>query len=167
MRKENKKLIEEKNDKDEEETFNKIELINENEKNKEENNEKEEKEEKEENKDSKEKESNISFKKKDDLGILSPMSGSRIGAEGQEDDIENEKSNLFAFNEELENVKNKLEEMDQKLITLEKNSKLDPQKLLGETRNSEDVQLIKLNMKSLEEKIDDNNKKFTERNISK
>ena len=125
---------------------------------KEENNEKEEKEEKEENKDSKEKESNISFKKKDDLGILSPMSGSRIGAEGQEDDIENEKSNLFAFNEELENVKNKLEEMDQKLITLEKNSKLDPQKLLGETGNSEDVQLIKLNMKSLEEKIDDINK---------
>ena len=116
-----------------------------------------EKDEKEENKDSKEKESSISFKKKDDIAVLSPMSGSR-----QEDDLENEKSNLFAFNEEIENVKNKLEEMDQKLITLEKNSKLDPNKLLGETGNSEDVQLIKLNMKSLEEKINDLNKENVE-----
>ena len=55
----------------------------------------EKKEEKEENKESKEKgkDSSISFKKKED--IVSPMSGSRV--EGQEDDIENDKSNIFFF----------------------------------------------------------------------
>ena len=112
--------------------------------------------EKEENKESKEKEkdSSISFKKKED--IVSPMSGSRV--EGQEDDIENDKSNILIYNEEIENVKNKLEEMNQKLNKIEKNSKFDASKILGQTGNKEEVQLIKLNIKSLEEKIDEINK---------
>ena len=116
----------------------------------------EKKEEKEENKESKEKEkdSSISFKKKED--IVSPMSGSRV--EGQEDDIENDKSNILIYNEEIENVKNKLEEMNQKLNKIEKNSKFDASKILGQTGNKEEVQLIKLNIKSLEEKIDEINK---------
>ena len=116
----------------------------------------EKKEEKEENKESKEKEkdSSISFKKKED--IVSPMSGSRV--EGQEDDIENDKSNILIYNEEMENVKNKLEEMNQKLNKIEKNSKFDASKILGQTGNKEEVQLIKLNIKSLEEKIDEINK---------
>ena len=116
----------------------------------------EKKEEKEENKDSKEKEkdSSISFKKKED--IVSPMPGSRV--EGQEDDIENDKSNILIYNEEMENVKNKLEEMNQKLNKIEKNSKFDASKILGQTGNKEEVQLIKINIKSLEEKIYEINK---------
>ena len=129
------------------------------------------KEEKEENKESKEKELSISFKKKDDIVVSPPLSGDGSKLEDQEDDLENDndidndnyKSDLFVLNEEIENFKNKLEEMDQKIINLEKNTKLDPSKLLGETgSNSEDVQLIKLNMKSLEEKINEINQEENE-----
>ena len=116
--------------------------------------EKEKKEEKEE-QEEKEKELSISFKKKDDNNIVSPLSGS--GIDGQEDDIENDKSNIYMFNEEIENLKNKIEEINQKLNTLENNSKFNANKLLAETGNTEEVQLIKLNLKSLEEKINEMN----------
>ena len=56
----------------------------------------------------KEKEESISFKKKEETNILSPMSGSQVGEENQEDDLDNEKSNIFMLNEEIENLKNKL-----------------------------------------------------------
>ena len=122
---------------------------------------KEEKEEKDENKISKEKESSISFKNKEDNNnILSPMSGSgnKVDIEVQEDDIEDEKSNLFIYNEEIENIKEKLEQLDKKFNTFEKNAKFNPAKLLGEKGNSTDIQLIKLNLKTLEDKLDEMNK---------
>ena len=117
---------------------------------------KEEKEEKEEeNKESKEGKSSISFKKKEEA-ILTPLSGS--GIEGQEDEVENEGSNAFLFNEELENIKNKIEQIEQNIKKLENNSKFNPNKLLKNTGNSEEIQLIKLNQKTLEEKINELNK---------
>jgi hypothetical protein len=106
----------------------------------------------------KEKEESISFKKKEETNILSPMSGSQVGEENQEDDLDNEKSNIFMLNEEIENLKNKLETLEQKLNTIEKNSKFNPNQLLGETGNNDDIKLIKLNQKSLEDKIDEINK---------
>ena len=117
---------------------------------------KEEKEEKEEeNKESKEGKSSISFKKKEEA-ILTPLSGS--GIEGQEDEVDNEGSNAFLFNEELENIKNKIEQIEQNIKKLENNSKFNPNKLLKNTGNSEEIQLIKLNQKTLEEKINELNK---------
>ena len=106
----------------------------------------------------KEKEESISFKKKEETNILSPMSGSQVGEENQEDDLDNEKSNIFMLNEEIENLKNKLETFEQKLNTIEKNSKFNPNQLLGETGNNDDIKLIKLNQKSLEDKINEINK---------
>lgn len=123
---------------------------------------KEEKEEKEEeNKESKEGKSSISFKKKEEA-ILTPLSGS--GIEGQEDEVENEGSNAFLFNEELENIKNKIEQIEQNIKKLENNSKFNPNKLLKNAGNSEEIQLIKLNQKTLEEKINELNKDKTEIN---
>ena len=117
---------------------------------------KEEKEEKEEeNKESKEGKSSISFKKKEEA-ILTPLSGS--GIEGQEDEVDNEGSNAFLFNEELENIKNKIEQIEQNIKKLENNSKFNPNKLLKNAGNSEEIQLIKLNQKTLEEKINELNK---------
>ena len=103
----------------------------------------------------KEKEESISFKKKEETNILSPMSGSQVGEENQEDDLDNEKSNIFMLNEEIENLKNKLETFEQKLNTIEKNSKFNPNQLLGETGNNDDIKLIKLNQKSFEDKINE------------
>ena len=118
---------------------------------------KEEKEEenKDENKEPKEGKSSISFKKKEEA-ILTPLSGS--GIEGQEDEVDNEGSNAFLFNEELENIKNKIEQIEQNIKKLENNSKFNPNKLLKNTGNSEEIQLIKLNQKTLEEKINELNK---------
>jgi len=110
---------------------------------------------KDENKEPKEGKSSISFKKKEEA-ILTPLSGS--GIEGQEDEIENEGSNAFLFNEELENIKNKIEQIEQNIKKLENNSKFNPNKLLKNTGNSEEIQLIKLNQKTLEEKINELNK---------
>ena len=118
---------------------------------------KEEKEEenKDDNKELKEEKSSISFKKKEEA-ILTPLSGS--GIEGQEDEVENEGSNAFLFNEELENIKNKIEQIEQNIKKLENNSKFNPNKLLKNAGNSEEIQLIKLNQKTLEEKINELNK---------
>lgn len=110
---------------------------------------------KDENKEPKEGKSSISFKKKEEA-ILTPLSGS--GIEGQEDEVENEGSNAFLFNEELENIKNKIEQIEQNIKKLENNSKFNPNKLLKNTGNSEEIQLIKLNQKTLEEKINELNK---------
>ena len=130
--------------------------------NKEKNKKEENKEEKKEDeKELKERKSSISFKKKEDT-IMTPLSGS--GIEGQEDEIDNEKSNAFIFNEEIENIKNKLERLDQNLKRMENNSKFNPNKLLGISNNSEEIQLIKLNQKSLEEKINEINKEKDEMN---
>ena len=110
---------------------------------------------KDENKEPKEGKSSISFKKKEEA-ILTPLSGS--GIEGQEDEVENEGSNAFLFNEELENIKNKIEQIEQNIKKLENNSKFNPNKLLKNAGNSEEIQLIKLNQKTLEEKINELNK---------
>ena len=101
---------------------------------------------KDENKEPKEGKSSISFKKKEEA-ILTPLSGS--GIEGQEDEVENEGSNAFLFNEE---------QIEQNIKKLENNSKFNPNKLLKNTGNSEEIQLIKLNKKTLEEKINELNK---------
>ena len=108
-----------------------------------------------ENKEPKEGKSSISFKKKEEA-ILTPLSGS--GIEGQEDEVDNEGSNAFLFNEELENIKNKIEQIEQNIKKLENNSKFNPNKLLKNAGNSEEIQLIKLNQKTLEEKINELNK---------
>ena len=110
---------------------------------------------KDENKEPKEGKSSISFKKKEEA-ILTPLSGS--GIEGQEDEADNEGSNAFLFNEELENIKNKIEQIEQNIKKLENNSKFNPNKLLKNAGNSEEIQLIKLNQKTLEEKINELNK---------
>ena len=110
---------------------------------------------KDENKEPKEGKSSISFKKKE-VAILTPLSGS--GIEGQEDEVDNEGSNAFLFNEELENIKNKIEQIEQNIKKLENNSKFNPNKLLKNAGNSEEIQLIKLNQKTLEEKINELNK---------
>ena len=123
--------------------------------------EKNKEENKEEDKDLKERKSSISFKKKEGA-IMTPLSGS--GIEGQEDEADNERSNAFIFNEELENIKNKLETLEQNLKRIETNSKFNPNKLLGVSGNSEEIQLIKLNQKSLEEKINEMNKDKNEIN---
>ena len=123
--------------------------------------EKNKEENKEEDKDLKERKSSISFKKKEGA-IMTPLSGS--GIEGQEDEADNERSNAFIFNEELENIKNKLEALEQNLKRIETNSKFNPNKLLGVSGNSEEIQLIKLNQKSLEEKINEMNKDKNEIN---
>ena len=116
---------------------------------------------KDENKEPKEGKSSISFKKKEEA-ILTPLSGS--GIEGQEDEVDNEGSNAFLFNEELENIKNKIEQIEQNIKKLENNSKFNPNKLLKNAGNSEEIQLIKLNQKTLEEKINELNKDKTEIN---
>ena len=108
-----------------------------------EDNKKEEK--KEDEKELKEGKSNISFKKKEDGIMTPPLSGS--GIEGQEDEIDNEGTNAFIFNEEIENIKNKLESLEQNIKRIENNSKFNPNKLLGISNNSEEIQLIKLNQK--------------------
>ena len=123
--------------------------------------EKNREENKEEDKELKERKSSISFKKKEDA-IMTPLSGS--GIEGQEDEADNERSNAFLFNEELENIKNKLETLEQNIKRIETNSKFNPNKLLGVSGNSEEIQLIKLNQKSLEEKINEMNKDKNEIN---
>ena len=123
--------------------------------------EKNKEENKEEDKDLKERKSSISFKKKEGA-IMTPLSGS--GIEGQEDEADNERSNAFIFNEELENIKNKLEALEQNVKRIETNSKFNPNKLLGVSGNSEEIQLIKLNQKSLEEKINEMNKDKNEIN---
>ena len=110
---------------------------------------------KDENKEPKEGKSSISFKKKEEA-ILTPLSGS--GIEGKEDEVDNEGSNAFLFNEELENIKNKIEQIEQNIKKLENNSKFNPNKLLKNAGNSEEIQLIKLNQKTLEEKINELNK---------
>ena len=116
---------------------------------------------KDENKEPKEGKSSISFKKKEEA-ILTPLSGN--GIEGQEDEVDNEGSNAFLFNEELENIKNKIEQIEQNIKKLENNSKFNPNKLLKNAGNSEEIQLIKLNQKTLEEKINELNKDKTEIN---
>ena len=116
---------------------------------------------KDENKEPKEGKSSISFKKKEEA-ILTPLSGS--GIEGQENEVDNEGSNAFLFNEELENIKNKIEQIEQNIKKLENNSKFNPNKLLKNAGNSEEIQLIKLNQKTLEEKINELNKDKTEIN---
>ena len=125
-----------------------------------EDNKKEEK--KEDEKELKEGKSNISFKKKEDGIMTPPLSGS--GIEGQEDEIDNEGTNAFIFNEEIENIKNKLESLEQNIKRIENNSKFNPNKLLGISNNSEEIQLIKLNQKSLEEKMNEIKKEKDEIN---
>ena len=106
-------------------------------------------------KEKKEKEKKEKEEKKEENILLTPASGSRSN---QEDDIDNERSNMFLFNEELENIKTKLEQIEKKVKTMENNSKFKPMKLLSESNNNEEIQLIKLNQKDLQEKINKINK---------
>ena len=113
-----------------------------------------EKKEKEKEKKEKEKEKEREEKKEENI-MLTPASGSRSNPE---DDIDNERSNLFLFNEEIENIKTKLDQIEKKVKTIESNSKFKPMKFLGESNNNEEIQLIKLNQKDLQEKINTINK---------
>ena len=100
---------------------------------------------------------NIQKIKKDDEFILEPISGSRGGAE---DFDEEENPDFLIDNEEIENLKQKIESLEQRFNTIEKNSKFNPSKLLDQGGSSEDIQLMKLNMKSFEDKFNElNNEK--------
>ena len=94
--------------------------------------------------------------KKNEDFIIEPISGSR---DGGEDFDEDENPDFLIDNEEIENMKQKIETLEQRLNNLEKNSKkFNPSKILDQGGNSEDIQLLKLNMRSLEDKLLDLNK---------
>lgn len=95
-------------------------------------------------------------KKKEDFN-LEPISESIAG----DDDFDNEQDFLVG-NEEIDNIKEKLDTVEQRLNTIEKNSKFNPSNLLNQENSNEDIQLIKLNMKSLEDKYIDLNKEKDE-----
>ena len=97
-------------------------------------------------------------KGKEDEYLIDPISGSKGGLEEPEDDYEND--DFFIDNVEIENIKQKIDTIEQRINTLEKNSKFNPSKLLDQGGNSEDIQLLTLNMKSFEDKFNDfNNEK--------
>ena len=93
------------------------------------------------------------IKKNEDF-ILDPISGSK--GEGEDFD-EEENPDFLIDNEEIENIKQKLESLEQRLNRIEKNSKFNASKLLNQGGNSEDIQLLKLNIKSFEDKFNDLN----------
>ena len=95
-------------------------------------------------------------KKKEDFN-LEPISDSI----GGDDDFDNEQDFLVG-NEEIDNIKEKLDNIEQRLNTIEKNTKFNPSNLLNQENSNEDIQLIKLNMKSLEDKYKDLNKEKEE-----
>ena len=95
-------------------------------------------------------EQKIDKNKKTTEEFIDPMSGSRGGAEEFDED---ENADFLIDNEEIEMMKQKLETLEQRLNIVEKNSKFNPSKLLNQGGNSEDIQLLKLNMKSFEDKF--------------
>ena len=95
-------------------------------------------------------------KKKEDFN-LEPISESIAG----DDDFDNEQDFLVG-NEEIDNIKEKLDTVEQRLNTIEKNSKFNPSNLLNQENSNEDIQLMKLNMKSLEDRYIDLNKEKDE-----
>ena len=103
----------------------------------------------------KKEETNIENKKKKEDFNLEPISESIAG----DDDFDNEQDFLVG-NEEIDNIKEKLDTVEQRLNTIEKNTKFNPSNLLNQENSNEDIQLMKLNIKSLEDKyIDLNNEK--------
>ena len=94
------------------------------------------------------------IKKNDDL-FIDPLSGSRGGADDFDED---DNPDFFVDNEEIESLKQKIETLEQRLNNMEKNSKFNPSKLLNQGGNSEDIQLMKLNIKSFEDKFNELNK---------
>ena len=105
----------------------------------------------------KKKETIIENKKKKEDFNLEPISESIAG----DDDFDNEQDFLVG-NEEIDNIKEKLDTVEQRLNTIEKNSKFNPSNLLNQENSNEDIQLMKLNMKSLEDKYIDLNKEKDE-----
>jgi len=95
-------------------------------------------------------------KKKEDFN-LEPISESIAG----DDDFDNDQDFLVG-NEEIDNIKEKLDTVEQRLNTIEKNSKFNPSNLLNQENSNEDIQLMKLNMKSLEDRYIDLNKEKDE-----
>ena len=95
-------------------------------------------------------EQKIDKNKKTTEEFIDPMSGSRGGAEEFDED---ENADFLIDNEEIEMMKQKIETLEQRLNIVEKNSKFNPSKLLNQGGNSEDIQLLKLNMKSFEDKF--------------
>ena len=100
---------------------------------------------------------NIENKKKKENFILEPISESI----GQDDDYDNDQDFLVG-NEEIDNIKEKLDTVEQRVNTIEKNTKFNPSNLLSHENNNEDIQLMKLNMKSLEDKYKNLNKEKEE-----
>ena len=103
------------------------------------------------------KETNIENKKKKEDFNLEPISENI----GDDDDFDNDQDFLVG-NEEIDNIKEKLDAVEQRVNTIEKNTKFNPSNLLNQENNNEDIQLIKLNMKSLENKYIDLNKEKDE-----
>ena len=87
--------------------------------------------------------------------IIEPISGSR---DGIEDFDEDENPGFMIDNEEIENIKEKLEAMEKRLNGLEKNTKFNPSKILSQGENPEEIQLLKLSMKTFEDKFNELNK---------
>ena len=94
------------------------------------------------------------IKKNEDL-FTEPLSGSRGGVDDFDED---DNPDFFIENEEIENLKQKFESLEQRINNIDKNSKFNPSKLLNQGGSSEDIQLLKLNIKSFQDKVNDLNK---------
>ena len=117
-----------------------------------ENKEKEEKEKKDKNEDAEAIKQKIEKNKEE--SVVEPGSGSKVEEEEDDDDDDN-----FGIDkEEFENMKQKMDALEQRLVAMEKQSKFNATKLLDQSGNNEDVRLLKLNMKSMEDKFRDLNK---------
>ena len=118
-----------------------------------ENKEKEEKEKKDKNEDAEAIKQKIEKNKEE--SVVEPGSGSKVEEEEDDDDDDN---NFGIEKEEFENMKQKMDALEQRLVAMEKQSKFNATKLLDQSGNNEDVRLLKLNMKSMEDKFRDLNK---------
>ena len=94
------------------------------------------------------------IKKNEDL-FTEPLSGSRGDVDNFDED---DNPDFFLENEEIENLKQKFESLEQRINNIDKNSKFNPSKLLNQGGSSEDIQLLKLNIKSFQDKVNELNK---------
>ena len=141
--KDNKDNKDNKEDKENKENINKIDKI-----------ESKDNKNQEENKDENNQEINIINKKNQEDYLFTPISGSKSGGEEINEEYDNQN---YDNNEEIDNLREKVESLEQRLNTFEINSKLNPSNLLNEGNNHEDIQLLKINLKSFEDKFKDYN----------
>ena len=105
----------------------------------------------------KKEEINIETKKKKEDFNMEPISDS-IGG----DDDFNNNQDFLVGNGEIDDIKEKLDDVEQRVNTIEKNTKFNPSNLLSQENNNEENQLMKLNLKSLEDKYIDLSKEKEE-----